>query len=205
MVARMFTTVDTRAGYIEVIEAMVGLDPPLFVFGGIAEDALLDNKLSRPHSDIDVMVLRDELGQRLRQCKALGFDGFEVFYEPIPDRPLVLGGHRGGLNLELGILDRDGGGRYFTVADEAGDLYNIYLPDDSFAYPVTRIEGRPIQTLSPLALYQIRAGLDITRTFGGLRPKDIAPQRRLRTAFLADQAEEALRPRIERFGSARQR
>jgi hypothetical protein len=144
------------------------------------------------------MVLRDELGQRLSQCEALGFDGFEVYYEPIRGRPLVLGGHRGGLNLELGILDRDGRGHYFTVADEAGERYNIYLPDGSFAYPVTRIEGRPIQTLSPLALYQLRAGLDITRTFGGMRPKDIAPQRRLRAAFLADQAEEALRPRTEK-------
>jgi hypothetical protein len=196
----MFTAVDTRSGYLEVIEAMAGLDPPLFVFGGIAEDALLHNELSRPHSDIDVMVLRDELGQRLRQCEALGFDHFEVYYEPIPARPLVLGGHRGGLNLELGILDRDGHGHYFTVTDEAGDLYNIYLPDGSFAHPVTRIGGRPIQTLSPLALYQIRAGLDITRTFGGLRPKDVVAQRRLRAAFLAGRAEEALGPRIERFG-----
>jgi hypothetical protein len=198
----MFTAVDTRAGYLEVIEAMAGLDPPLFVFGGIAEDALLYHELSRPHSDIDVMVLRGELGQRLRQCEALGFDGFEVYYEPVPGRPLVLGGHRGSLNLELGILDKDGHNHYFTVADEAGGLYNIYLPDGSFACPVTRIGGRPIQTLSPLALYQIRAGLDITRTFGGLRTKDIAAQRRLKAAFLADRAEEALRPRIERFGRA---
>ncbi len=196
----MFTTVDTRAGYLEVIEAMAGLDPPLFVFGGIAEDALLDHELSRPHSDIDVIVLREELGQRLRQLEALGFDHFEVYYEPIPGMPLVLEGHRGGLNIEPGILDRDGRGHYFTVADEVGERYNIYLPDDAFAYPATRIEGTPIQTLSPLALYQIRAGLDTTRTFGGLRPKDVAVQRRLRTVFLADRAEAALRPGIERFG-----
>jgi hypothetical protein len=201
----MFSTVDTRAGYLEIIEAMAGLDPPLFVFGGIAEDALLDHELSRPHSDIDVMVLRGELGQRLRQCEALGFDGFEVYYEPVPGSPLVLGGHRGSLNLELGILDKDRHGHYFTVADRAGERYNIYLPEDSFAYPVTRIGDTPIQTLSPLALYQIRAGLDITRTFGGLRPKDIAAQRRLRAAFLADRAEEALRPRIEGFGPAGRR
>jgi hypothetical protein len=198
----MFTAVDTRAGYLEVIEAMAGLDPPLFVFGGIAEDALLDHELSRPHSDIDVMVLRGELDQRLRQCEALGFDHFEVYYEPVPGRPLVLGGRRGDLNLELGILDRDGRGHYITVAGEAGDLYNIYLPDGSFAHPATRIGGRPIQTLSPLALYQIRAGLDITRTFGGLRPKDMPAQRRLRAAFFADRAEEVLRPRIEGFGRA---
>jgi hypothetical protein len=82
---------------------MAELDPPLFVFGGIAEDALLDHQLSRPHSDIDVMVLRDELSQRLVQCETLGFKGFEVYYEPIRDKPLVLGGRKGSLNLELGI------------------------------------------------------------------------------------------------------
>ena len=76
---------------------------------------------------------------------------------------------------------------------------------DSFAYPAARIEGTLIRTLSALALYQIRAWLDITRSFGGLRPKDLAVQRRLRTALLADLAGEALRPRIERFGSVEQR
>ena len=182
--------------YLQVIEEMAMLDPPSFVFGGIAEDALLDHRISRPHSDIDVMVVRDELDERLRQGEALGFDGFEVYYEPVRDKPLVLGGHRGDLNLELGILDRDDQGHYFTVADRAGDLYNIRLPDDLFAYPATLIEGTPIHTLSPLALYQIRAGLDITRTFGGLRPKDLVAQRRLKAVFLPDRPESALRPRI---------
>ena len=120
-----------------------------------------------------------------------------MYYEPVRDKPLVLGGHRGDLNLELGILDRDDQGHYFTVADRAGDLYKIRLPDDLFAYPATLIEGTPIHTLSPLALYQIRAGLDITKTFGGLRPKDLSPQRRLRETFLADRAKAALEPGIE--------
>jgi len=187
----------SKSSYLELIKEMAGLDPPLFVFGGIAEDALLDHQLSRPHSDIDVMVVRDELNERLGQCEALGFDGFEVFYEPIRDRPLVLGGHSGSLNLELGILDKDGAGPYFTVTDSAGELYRIKLPSDLFAYPATMIEDTPIHTLSPLALYQIRAGLDTAKTFGGLRPKDIAPQRRLRSVFLADRPHAALGPEIE--------
>ncbi len=95
-------------------------------------------------------------------------------------------------------MDTDDHGHYFAVVDEAGNLCNVYLPDELFTYPVNLIEGTPIHTLSPLALYQIRAGLGITRSFGGLRPKDMAVQRRLRTAFFAYQAEAALRPRIER-------
>ena len=191
------STTTMKAGYLEVIKEMAALDPPLFVFGGVAEDALLDHALSRPHSDIDVMVLREELSQRLRQCETLGFNGFETYYEPIRDRPLVLGCHRGSLNLELGILDSDGRGHYIAVTDRAGDLYRIYLTNDLFTYPATLIEGIPIHTLSPMALFQTRAGLDITKSFGGLRPKDLAPQRRLRALFLADRADAALRPRIE--------
>ena len=199
------STLTVKPGYLEVIKEIAELNPPLFVFGGIAEDALLDHELSRPHSDIDVMVLRDELSQRLEQCETLGFGGFEVYYEPIRGKPLVLGGHKGSLSLELGILDRDERGHYFTVADSVGDHCRIYLPDDLFAHPVALIEGTPIHTLSPLALYQIRAGLDITRTFGGLRPKDIAPQRRLRAVFLADRTEALLRPRVENVSTGSRR
>ena len=174
------------------------------MFGGIAEDVVLDHELSRPHGDIDIMVHRDELSQRERQCELLGFIDFEVYYEPILDRPLVLGGHKGSLNLELAICDKDGHDYYCTVIDDTGDLCSIYLPVDSFAHPVSLIEGTPIRTLSPLALYQIRAGLDITKSFGDLRPKDLVTQRRLKTAFFGGQAEAALRPRIEKFGPAEQ-
>jgi hypothetical protein len=193
-----------KQSYLELIEAIAELDPPLFVFGGVAEDALLDRKLSRPHGDIDIMVLRDELGRQKEQCEQLGFSNLEVFYEPIGGRPLVLGGREGGLNLELGVCDIDGDAYYFSVIDEAGDLCRIYAPDDIFAHPATVIEGTPIHTVSPLALYQIRAGLDITKSFGPLRRRDIAAQRRLRTNLLADRPDVALRPRIEKLSSAEQ-
>jgi len=193
-----------KESYLEVIKAIAQLDPPLFVFGGIAEDVLLDHELSRPHGDIDIMVLRDELAQRKRQCELLGFIDFEVYYEPIRGKPLVLGGHERSLNLELTLCDKDGHDYYCTDIDDSGDLRKIYLPDDSFGHPPTLIEGTPIHTLSPRALYQIRAALDVTRSFGGFRPKDVAAQRRLKTALLGDQTEAALRPRIEKFSSAKQ-
>lgn len=193
-----------KQSYLELIKSIAELDPPLFVFGGIAEDALLDSKLSRPHGDIDIMVLRAELSQRKEQCEQLGFSNLEVYYEPIGGRPLVLGGQEGGLNLELGVCDRYGDAHYFSVIDEAGDLCRIYAPDDIFAHAATVIEGTQIHTVSPLALYQIRAGLGITKSFGPPRSRDLAAQRRLRTNLLADHAEAALRPRIEKLSSAEQ-
>ena len=190
-----------KRSYLELIGAISEQDPPLFVFGGVAEDALLDRGLSRPHADIDLMVLRDELGQRTRQCEALGFRDFEVNYQAIRGRPLALGARAGDLYLELGVCDNDADGSYFTVIDDTGDLCNIRVPDDLFAYPATPINDTLIHTISPLALYQIREGLGITRAFGPLRTKDLAVQRRLRSAFFANLAEETLKPRIEKLGS----
>ena len=186
--------------YLELIGAISELDPPLFVFGGVAEDALLDHRLSRPHADVDVLVARDELGQRMRQCDPLGFHDFEVNYEAIRGKPLALSAQAGDLYLELGVCDSDADGYYFAVIDQGGDLCNIRVPDDLFAYPATLIEGTPVHTISPLALYQIREGLGITGSFGSLRPKDLAVQRRLKSAFLAGHTEERLRPRIEKLG-----
>ena len=191
-----------KESYLELIGAISELDPPLFVFGGVAEDALLDRRLSRPHADVDVMVARDELGQRMRQCDAIGFRDFEVNYEAIRGRPLVLSAQAGELYLELGVCDSDTDGYYFAVIDQASHLCNIRVTEDLFAYPATLIEGTPVHTISPLALYQIREGLGITGSFGALRPKDLAVQHRLKSAFLADHAEEKLRPRIERLGPA---
>jgi hypothetical protein len=97
-----------KESHLEVIKAIAELDPPLFVFGGIAEDILLDRELSRPHGDIDIMVLRDELTQRKRQRELLGFVDFEAYYEPIRGKPLVLGGHERSLSAypETGVLEK---------------------------------------------------------------------------------------------------
>lgn len=47
--------------YSELIERLSALDPPVFVFGGFAEDAVLHGKVTRRHGDVDVLVVRDQL------------------------------------------------------------------------------------------------------------------------------------------------
>lgn len=187
--------------YLQLIASLFELDPPLCIFGGFAEDALLYGKVSRPHSDVDVLVLRDELSLRMDQFRRLGFVDFEVYYAITPGRPLVLNGEREGLHLELGLFELTPAGQpYFEVRAEDGALSRITLSDDTLKFPPSVIEGVRIRTVSPLALHQIRAGLDAIRAFGDLRPTDIPAQQLLKEKFFSERREEDLLPRIERVG-----
>jgi hypothetical protein len=183
--------------YRPLLRELASLDPPLFIFGGIAEKALLDGALGSSHGDIDVLVRRDEFELRTGQLGELGFHDFAVYYEPRPARPLVLGSARGDLALELNLLDHDEtGSPYFAVRTEQGPV-SISMPADLFDWPPTILDGVTIRTLSPLALIQIRAGLTATGVFGPPRSaKDDAHQARLVETFFPDASEESLRPRI---------
>jgi hypothetical protein len=72
----------------------------------------------------------------------------------------------------------------------------VYLPEDTFQYPATTLEGVAIRTISPLALYQMRAAFAVTGSFGELRANDLATQDQLRKTFFASQDEGQLMPNI---------
>jgi len=184
--------------YLELIARIGNWEPPPFIFGGFAEDALLHGVISRPHNDVDVLVFREQLNLYIPQAKNLGFEDFDINYEPIPGKPLVLNAEHGGLHLEISMFERDGEDKaYFVVIGGAdGKLYRVYLPDDAFTFPASMIEGVPVQTLSPLALYQIRDGLMRVAPFGELRPTDLPAQKLLLERFFKGKAEVELAPQI---------
>ena len=185
-----------EVSYLALIEGLAALEPPVFVFGGIAEDALLDGSISRPHGDIDVLVGRATLDLHLAQFGSIGFSDFDVFFEPQPGRPLVLGGVHAGQNLELGVFDElEPGIASFVLPVEQG-LVRIILPDDALRQPIGSIDGVPIRTVSPLALYQLREAFIHTGVFGPPRDKDRAAQARLRQELLTDVLESDLIPRM---------
>lgn len=182
-------------GYLDLLRALMDLDPPLHIFGGIAEDALLHGRFSRPHEDVDVLVYREELDARVEQAHALGFHAFHVRMMPRPGRPLVVGAIAGGLNLEYVVFDRTPEGRVsFDIPVPAG-MRRVWLPEGAFDHPPSEVEGVQVRTLSPLALYQIRAA--VAETFGGFRPKDRVTQAALRRRFFAGVEEAKLAPEVE--------
>ena len=187
------------AGYLELLRELSAVDPPLFVFGSVAEAVLLDGKLAASHGDLDVLVVRSELELRLRQLDDLGFAAFTVYYEPRPGLPLVYGSAREELALELSLLDIDPDGYpYFVVSTDDGPA-SISMPSDLFQWAPTIIDDVPVYTLSPLALVHIRAGATATGAFGPQRPEtDDARQGRLVDVFLSNIDPAQLEPTIAR-------
>jgi hypothetical protein len=180
--------------YLPLVAQLASFEPPVFVFGGIAEDALLDGSITRPHGDVDVLGARATLDRHLEDLRSIGFDGFEVFFESPPGMPLVLGAERDGLSVEIGVFDELEPGIASFVLPVSDGLVRISLPADSLHHPLASIDGVPIRTVSPLALYQLREAFTLTGVFGPARDKDRAAQARLRQELLADTAEADLRP-----------
>jgi hypothetical protein len=182
--------------YDALVRAVLALEPPLFIFGGFAEDVLFNGRVARPHSDLDVLIYRDEVAARFDQFATLGFVDFEVWWESQPGLPLVYHAASDGIDLEPSVFERDGSGSFFLIQDLAGRLNRIVLPEDTFEYPPIAADGLDWRVVSPLCLYQIRAAIETLGVFGSLREKDVAAQRILRTRFLGDLEESELLPRI---------
>src|SRR5262245_27422756 len=176
----------------------MAFETPIHLFGGVAEDALLYGSWVRPHDDVDILLHRSDLDAGLAEARAIGFEEFEVRFEPLPDTPLVLGCIVDGRNLEISVHDRTPEGRvFYYMVDAAGRIVRVFLTDDIFDHPPSTIDGVQVRTISPLAQYQIRAGIAATGGFGPLRPKDITAQEALRERFFPGVAPEDLEPSIE--------
>ena len=180
------------------IRDLAALTPPLFFMGGYAEDALLFHRIVEQHADLDVLVVRRQLNQCWQQLAVLGLVGPADDLREAPGYPLVLGASKDMPKIELWVCTPEPGGGYsFDAAGQpAPTRWRIFLPEDTFRYPATTMEGMAIQTISPLALYQLRAVSAMTRSSGEKRTKDLAMQERLLRAFLTEKDEQALMPRF---------
>jgi hypothetical protein len=183
--------------YGPLLETLMTFEPPVHVFGGFAEDALLHGTSVRTHNDVDVLVGRDELEAQIRNAQAIAFSSPEVRYAPIEGMPMVVGTTNGHLDLEISVYDRTPEGTiFFHMLDPDGRLIRIELSDGVFDHPMSNLDGVAVRTVSPLALYQIRAGITMAGGFGPPRPKDITSQEALRTRFFPGASRESLQPTL---------
>jgi hypothetical protein len=185
-------------GYGPLLEAVMTFEPAVHVFGGFAEDALLHGTSVRSHDDVDVLVGRKELETQLRNARAFGFSSHEVRFEPIEGMPMVIGTTDGTLDLEISVYDLTTEGIVsFRIPDRDGRLFRIELSEGVFEHPPSDLDGIALRTVSPLALYQIRAGITMAGSFGPPRPKDVTAQDALRARFFPDASPESLQPTME--------
>jgi hypothetical protein len=66
-----------------------------------------------------------------------------------------------------------------------------------FDQPPTHLEGIAVNVISPLALYQIRAGVARRNSFAPLSARQLATMAELRERFFPDRSEEQLLPPSE--------
>ena len=181
----------------ELLSAVMAFEPPVHLFGGVAEDAFLHGSWVRPHDDIDVLVFRDDLPRHLENAAAIGFQRFETRFQPLPELPVVVGAIHRRSNLEISVYDRTPDGTpYFYMVDADDQVVRVLMTTDMFDFPASTIDGVEVRTISPLAQYQIRAGIAAAGGFGPLRPKDVAAQQALYDRFFSDVALETLAPTI---------
>ena len=186
----------TGASYLPLVQQLASFEPRAYVFGGIAEDALLDGRITRPHGDVDVLVARAALDQHRYQLRAIGFSDFEVYFESPPGMPLVLGSTFDGLSVELGVFDElEPGIASFVLPVTEGSV-RITLPDDTLHHPASYVDEVPIRTVSPRALYHLREAFIFTGVFGPVRDKDREAQARLRRELLATVPDVELKPTL---------
>lgn len=187
-------TLDDR---LRLIGAVMAFEPSVYLFGGVAEDAMLNGSWVRPHDDIDVLVERADLPRLLENAHKLGFGAFEIRFQPLPATPVVVGSIERGLNLEISVVDRSPDGNpFFYMVDEKDDVVRVEVTDGIFGYAPCMLDGIEVRTVSPLAQLQIRAGIAMAGGFGPLRPKDVTAQRALQERFYPDTPIESLSPTI---------
>jgi hypothetical protein len=189
---------------LELLWRMSTLSPTPCLFGGYAEDALLAGHVTRPHADVDWMFPRCELALRLAQARALGFTEFQTVGEAAPGEPFYIFSQNGDLLIDLGVSDEIDGENWGCIHRLAFDIdgapawagYRIALPADMYEHPAVTIEGIRLRVASPLALYQLRAGLAARGSFGPLSEGQQASARQLRETFFPNRSETELAPVI---------
>lgn len=187
-------------GYRVLLKRLAMLSPPLFIMGGFAEDALLFHRITGHHADLDVLVVRHQLEQYWRQLAALGLANSPLPPTETLGKPLLLATGATMPQIEIWVCTPEPDGSYsFDVEGQSpASRYQIFLPADTFQHPATTIEGIAIQTISPLALYHLRVISAMTRHVGEKRAQDLAMKEQLRRAFLSDQDEWKLTPKVKR-------
>jgi Aminoglycoside-2''-adenylyltransferase len=196
------SAIDLTKRQLDLIAKLAALEPAPSFMGGYAEDAVLAGTVTRGHEDIDLIFPRDQQELRLAQLAEFGFTNWETWGEAAPGVPFYLFAQNGDLKVDLGLTDEADGKIWmrvhslaFTVGgEEAPAGYQLQLPNDLFDQPLVELDGVSIKTITPLAMYQIRAGVAHRNSFGPLSERHLATLVQLRERFLPDRTEEELLP-----------
>ena len=187
IMAQVMRLRSSRRAYLQLMRELAPLRH-LFLMGGFAEDALLDHKITRDRSDLDLLVEFDLWNMVLTQLHGVGIARFEPLFSGPAGNPLAFGSIDRGFKVEVWLTTRLTDGYAIVLPGEASikgsSFFRLRLPADTFQFPNTTLEGVFVQTISPLALSLLRATSAQTRGDSQKRAEDLKVLERLARKFL---------------------
>ena len=130
---------------------------PLRLVGGFADDALLHQKPTRHHQDVDFLASRRDSDLLKREFSSQGLKVEEVEI-PLREQPykLMISGEN--LKAEVVLYDHDHAGEpYIGLSNPMrNEKLKVYLDVEGLNAPVQRINDIEVRTVSPRALIRLK-------------------------------------------------
>lgn len=140
---------------LEVLDWLYEAGVEVWVDGGWGVDALAGEE-TRPHTDLDLALNRENLDQASKALEARGFEHETTIQPGLPAR-LVMRDKRG-REVDLHPLVFDEAGSGWQQLSESGRAWGRYPAEDLRAKGVIR--GRQVRCLSPQLQFRFRIGYE---------------------------------------------
>jgi len=143
MSVKKMTSLDVMNFYIDLDN--LGIE--IWIDGGWGVDALL-GKQTRPHTDLDIVIQRQDLQKVLELLRKRGYQNVER--ADTRSWNFVLGDDRGHeIDFHVIVFDNDGNGIYGTV--ENGEMYPV-----GSLLGIGNINGNSVRCISPECIVKFR-------------------------------------------------
>ena len=130
---------------------------PVHLVGGFADEALLHQKLTRHHQDVDFLAAREDSDLLKEKFSSMGLNVEEVGI-PLREKPYKLAISGENLKAEVVFYDSDPEGEpYIALSNPMKDeKLRVYAGTEGLNASAERINDIEVRTVSPLALIRLK-------------------------------------------------
>lgn len=186
-----------RTSQIELMGKIFEGNLPVYLIGGYAEEAVLQEGPSF-HHDVDVLALRKDKLMIEHKMNELGVK-IEEIREGDFINPYKLIAQYKDTEVDIGLLDGGEGEDFYVDINAHGERFRIYLDAADLNFPDQKMETVTVRTVSPVALMKMRNAILAINRFSP-REKDVVVQRQLREKFFSEEIGDGkFMPRIEKI------
>lgn len=172
---------------VEFIQDTFMNNLPVRLYGGYAEEALLEGDITRKHHDVDMVALRKDKDQLKTDFENMGSNVEEVF-EKEADKPYKLLVKKGEVETDVALLDWDDERNqpFAETRTPDGRKVRAYFDHSSFNQEPQKLGDLEVKAVSPLMQMQMREAFWLVKR-GEPRQQDLDKQEALRQRFFPDE------------------